>query len=97
MNTEPKNEGGAGRKIFCRKSEAKPEPERLAADGLRKPTHDLEDAYAGWCTVIQLLMFFVVVCVLLGQGLSAIALAIVIHASAKIQQAEADRDAANVK
>jgi hypothetical protein len=49
------------------------------------------DTYAWWVIVIMVLMACLLVCVVAGQGSSAIAFAIVIHAASKIQQAEADR------
>jgi uncharacterized membrane protein YjjP (DUF1212 family) len=63
------------------------EPDKLNTTvSASKPT------YRWWIGVIMLLMAALIMCVLCGEGMSAIAFAIVIHAAANIQQAEADRD-----
>ena len=46
------------------------------------------DSYAWWVGAIMVLMACLLACVVRGQGMSAIAFAIVIHTAAKIQRWE---------
>ena len=50
------------------------------------------DSYAWWVGVMIVLMACLIGCVVCGQGMSAIAFAIVIHTSAKIQRWESKDD-----
>jgi len=49
------------------------------------------DRYGWWVGVIMGIMACLIVCVICGQGISAIAFAIVIHTAAKIQRWESKR------
>lgn len=46
------------------------------------------NSYAWWAGAIMVLMAGLIACVICGQGMSAIAFAIVIHTAAKIQRWE---------
>ena len=52
------------------------------------PASGSVDSYAWWVGAIMVLMACLLACVVCGQGMSAIAFAIVIHTAAKIQRWE---------
>ena len=66
--------------------------EKPNAPAASTPRTGSADTYIWWIGVIMLMMACLVVCVLAGQGMSAVAFAIVIHAASQIQQSEANRD-----
>ena len=66
--------------------------EKPNAPAASTPRTGSADTYTFWIGVIMLMMACLTGCVIAGQGMSAVAFAIVIHAASQIQQAEANRN-----